>query len=243
MKKSTNFDIPVVILCGGKGTRLGHLTEKLPKPLVEIGNKPILWHVMKIYAEQGCKEFILCLGYKKEKIKRYFKDHNHEGWKIHFIDTGLESTKSERLQRIRRLIKTPDFFLAYGDDVADINLKALYKTHQRSQCLVTITVVKMVSDFGLVDLDRRHRIIGFKEKPVLDIWMNGGFMAMSTKIFDHLNVGELEQEVFERLVRLKQIGAYKHHGQWKTMNTLKDNLELNKLWGSKRAFWKTWEGV
>jgi len=237
------LNIPVVILCGGKGTRMGTLTEEIPKPLISIGDKPILWHVMKIYASHGFNNFILCLGDKGDKIRAYFQNNNHERWDIQFVDTGLESTKSKRIQQIKSLIKGDKFFLAYGDDVADVNLSKLLKFHEYMGLTVTVTIVKMVSQFGLVEIDEENVITEFKEKPLLDKWMNGGFMVMDRKIFDYLILGELEKEVFEKVVKLKQICAYKHNGQWSTMNTLKDNIELNTLWDNGKAFWKIWEVV
>ncbi|NOX97921.1 MAG: NTP transferase domain-containing protein [Nitrospirae bacterium] len=235
------MDIPVVILCGGKGERIGRITEEIPKPLIRVGDRPILWHVMKIYASQGFNHFILCLGYKGEKIKEYFENNNDEGWQIQFVDTGLESTKSERIQQIKDLIKGDSFFLAYGDDVANINLPDLLKFHKRMGLTATITIVRMISHFGLVTIDEKNIITEFKEKPLLDEWMNGGFMVMDKKIFDCLTLGELEKEIFEKLVELKQICAYKHKREWKSMNTLKDNIRLNILWNKGKAFWKIWE--
>jgi len=235
------LDIPVVILCGGKGTRIGRLTDEIPKPLIKIGDKPILWHIMKIYESQGFNSFILCLGYKGKKLKDYFKNNSDERWNIQFVDTGLEITKSERIQRVKNRIKEGKFFLAYGDDVADVDLNKLLEFHEYMGLIATITAVKMTSQFGLVEIDEKNVIKEFKEKPILDKWMNGGFMVMDRKIFDYLMLGELEKEVFEKLVKLKQICAYKHNGKWSTMNTLKDNIELNELWNNGKAFWKIWE--
>lgn len=234
------LDIPVVILCGGKGIRIGQLTEKIPKPLLKVGDKPILWHVMKIYRSQGVNNFVLCLGYKGEEIREYFRNNNDEGWNIQFVETGLESTKSERLQQVKDLIKGDIFFLAYGDDVANINLHKLLKVHKNMGLNATITIVRMISEFGLVETDKKNFVTAFKEKPLLDKWMNGGFMVMNKNIFHYLKLGELEKEVFEKLVKLKQIGVYKHPGKWMAMNTLKDNIELNALWDKGVAFWKIW---
>jgi glucose-1-phosphate cytidylyltransferase len=230
----------VVILCGGKGTRMGSSTEGLPKPLIPIGEKPVLWHVMKIYSTQGFKDFILCLGYKGEKIKDYFKKNNEEDWNIQFVDTGEKTSKSGRIKQISSLIKGENFFLAYSDDISNVDLNKLLKFHEYMGLTATITAVRLISPFGVVEMDEENIITEFKEKPVLDKWMNGGFMVLNKKIFDYLDIGELENEVFEKLVELKQICAYKHKGEWKTMNTLKDNIELNKLWDNGKAFWKIW---
>lgn len=234
------MDIPVVILCGGKGTRVGKISQEIPKPLLEVGGKPILWHVMKIYASQGYKRFILCLGYKGSQIESYFRKHNSERWQIDFVDTGLDTPKTRRVAKIRNLISEENFFLAYGDDVADINLERLVKLHLKHNVIATITAVKMASDFGIVEIGKNNRISRFKEKPHLDKWMNGGFMVMNRKIFNYLNAGELETDVFKKLVAAHELTAYKHFGQWKTMNTLKDNIELNAIWKEGKAFWKKW---
>lgn len=234
-------DIPAVILCGGKGTRMGPLTKELPKPLISIGGKPILWHIMKIYASQGVKNFILCLGYKGNKIKEFFENNNNEKWNIQFIDTGIESTKSERLQKIKNLIPENVFFLAYGDDVANINLADLLDFHKSKRVIVTITAVRMLSPFGILEIDNMTDLIkDFKEKPKLDIWMSGGFMVISKEIFEYLKLGELENQVFNKLVEEKKICAYKHNGDWRSMNTLKEITELNSLWENGDAFWKIW---
>ena len=238
MKEIPN--IPVVILCGGKGVRIGGLSEKVPKPLVQVGGKAILWHVMKIYASQGFSDFILCLGYKGGQIREHFENNNDENWKIQFVDTGLESSKSQRLQKVKDKIQSDIFFLAYGDDVADIKLHDLLRFHQEKGLVATITAVRMISYFGLVEMNERGIIEEFKEKPVTNKWMNGGFMVMSKNIFDYLHLGELEKEVFKKLVQLKQMCAYRHPGRWLTMNTLKDNLELNELWDKGNVFWKVW---
>lgn len=230
----------VVILCGGKGTRMGSSAENLPKALIPIGEKPVLWHVMKIYSAQGFKDFILCLGYNGEKIKEYFEKNNHEEWNIEFVDTGENTSKSGRIKQIKNLIKGENFFLSYSDDISNVDLNKLLKFHEYMGLTVTITSVRLFSLFGVVEMDEENNITKFEEKPFLDKWMNGGFMVLNKKIFDFLNVGELENEVFEKLVKLKQICAYKHNGEWKTMNTLKDNIELNRVWNTGKAFWKVW---
>ena len=229
-----------VILCGGKGTRMSAISEKIPKPLVEIGGKPVIWHIMKIFESQGFGEFILCLGYKGEEIRKYFEKNPIDECRIDFVDTGEESSKAERVAKVKDLIKDENFFLAYGDDLSDINLAKLKEFHEANKKIATITAVKVLSPFGILETDSSNEITNFREKPVLDYWMNGGFMVLNKKIFDYLSEGELEKEVFEKLVREKQIQAFKHLGGWKTMNTLKDNQELNELWEQNKAFWKKW---
>jgi len=232
-----------VILCGGRGTRMDNLGEELPKPLIKIGEKPVLWHIMNLYSNQGHKEFILLLGHLGHKIKQYFEEEKEPGWLITFVDTGLDVSKSERVSKIKNMMNEDNFFLAYGDDLADINLYKLLKFHEYMENVVTITSVRARSDFGILEMDEDQRIINFREKPILDYWMNGGFMVVNKSIFNYLNYGELEREVFERLVQEKKIGTYKHKGNWKSMNTLKDNLELNSLWQEGKAFWRVENNV
>jgi len=233
--------LPVVILCGGRGLRFGPVTERIPKPLIPVGDEPILWHVMKIYASFGCREFILCLGHRKEKIQRYFTRKCPREWRIHFVDTGLQSTKAERLRRVRGLIRTKEFFVAYGDDVADVDISKLLAFHRRHTGIVTVTAVRRESDFGVLDIGRSGTITRFIEKPLLKVWINGGFMVMSKKIFSCLGKGELESDIFHGLARRGAIAAYRHRGAWKAMNTLKDQAELTRLWEEGPAFWKVWK--
>lgn len=231
-------EMKVVILCGGKGSRMGQACENLPKPLIEIGNKPVLWHIMKFYSAQGYNEFILLTGYKKDKIQEYFDDNKEKEWDITFVDTGLDTSKSKRILQIKEMIDDNIFFLSYGDDLSDIDLSKLRKQHESTDHIVTLSAVRLVSQFGIMDIDKDKNITSFKEKPVLDYWMNGGFMIVNKKIFDYLHLGELEEEVFNQLVMDKMIGSYQHYGNWKTMNTLKDNIELNQIWESGNAFWR-----
>ena len=220
---------------------MGEASEKIPKPMLPVGEKPILWHIMKIYAAQGFNDFILCLGYKGDKIKEYFEKNNHENWKIHFVDTGEHATKSERLAKVKGLITGENFFLSYGDDLADIDFNKLLKFHEYMGLTATITGVRLLSAFGIVEMTEENIITNFREKPVLEHWMNGGFMVLNKKIFDHLHLGELEDKIFPILAKEGKICAYKHKGEWKSMNTLKDNIDLNEMWANKKAFWKIWE--
>lgn len=228
-----------VIFCGGKGTRMGESSEKTPKPMIPIGDKPILWHIMKIYASQGFTDFILCLGHKGEKIREYF-EKNNQGWNIQFVDTGEDAKKSDRLKLVKDIIKGDSFFLTYGDGIADIDLKKLLKFHEYMDVTATITAVKLPSAFGIAHINEDNLVHKFQEKPILDYFINGGFMVMNKSIFNYLHKGELENEVFEQLTQIKQICAYKHRGGWKSMDTLKENIELNDMWSNKKAFWKIW---
>ena len=233
----------VAILCGGKGTRLKELTEDLPKPLVEIGGKPIIWHIMKIYSHYGFNDFILCLGYKGKLIEEYFsKSSNKEQkWNIEFVDTGENSNKGQRVKKIEKYIKEDNFFVAYGDDVSDVNIKKVLEHHLKSSKIVTLTAVNPESQFGIMEINSSNEIIEFREKPKLDHWINGGFFIFSKKIFGYLKDNyDLETDAFGALVKEKQISAFKHDGFWKCMNTFKDTMELNELWNRNKAPWKVW---
>jgi len=229
----------VVILCGGKGTRLKEYTEDIPKPLIEIGGKPILWHIMKIYTHYGFNDFILCLGYKGKLIEKYFKNNNHENWNIEFVDTGEKSNKGQRIKKIEPYIKEDNFFVAYGDDVADINIKKTLEYHKEKGKIITLTAVNPESQFGIMEINNNDEITKFKEKPKLDHWINGGFFIFNKRIFNYINDDyDLEKETFNNLVKEKQICAFKHMGFWKCMNTFKDTIELNELWKKNKAPWK-----
>lgn len=230
----------VVILCGGKGTRMGN--DELPKALFSIGNRPILWHVMNIYAHYGFCDFILCLGYKANKIKDYFK--KIKNWKITFADTGLNTNTGGRIKRIEHLIKTDLFFATYGDGLADINLTNLLEFHKSHKRIATITVVRPYSPFGIAGVDSKTQAVThFEEKPILDHWINGGFFVFNKEVFDYLKEKDiLERHSFARLLKDKQISAFKHKGFWKCMDTYKDNLELSEIWRKGKAPWVRKEG-
>lgn len=231
----------VVILCGGKGTRLSEHTESIPKPLVGIGDKPILWHIMKCYFYYGYNDFILCLGYKGKLIEEYFKNNNEENWNIKFVDTGEESNKGQRIKKIEKHIKDENFFLAYGDDVANVNINEVLDYHLRKGKIVTLISVNPLSQFGILEMNENNEIIKFKEKPKLNHWINGGFFVCNKKIFNYIKDNyDLEKETFEELVKEKQICAFKHNGFWKCMNTFKDVMELNEIWKQNKAPWKVW---
>lgn len=236
--------VKTVILCGGEGTRLREYTEAIPKPLVEVGGKPILWHIMKIYSHYGYDDFVLLLGYKGEKIKEYFEKiekNNSEGWSIEFLDTGEKSSKAERLMQAEKHITDDDFLLAYGDDVSDVNIKKVVELHRKSGKTVTLTAVNPESQFGILQLSG-ETVTGFVEKPKLESWINGGFFAMSSRIFGFLKKGnELEDETFRELAGKGEIIAYRHSGFWRCMNVFKDVAELNELWEKGNAPWKVWE--
>jgi glucose-1-phosphate cytidylyltransferase len=256
----------VVILCGGKGTRLREETEYRPKPLVSIGGKPILWHIMKTYSAYGFHDFVLCLGYKGEMIKDYFinydllnsdftielgskqivKDnvvHDEAKWRVSLVDTGLETMTGGRLALIRKYVQADEaFMVTYGDGVSDVNIDDLLDFHRRSGRTATLTGVHPVGRFGelAVEGDAVRR---FAEKPASsDSWINGGFFVMSPKIFDYIDGDEctFEREPLERLSAEDQLGVYRHPGYWQCMDTLRDMEILKQQWASGAAPWKVW---
>ena len=231
--------IKTVILCGGKGTRMGN--DELPKALFSIGGRPVLWHIMKIYAHYGFKDFILCLGYKGHKIKEYFA--KVKDWHIRFVETGLDTNTGGRIMKIESHIKEETFFATYGDGLADININALLKFHKAHKKTATLTAVKPFSPFGIVGIaTRSDTVTHFEEKPVLDHWINGGFFVFEKKIFDYIKEGDiLEKNTFNRVIKTKNLAAYKHGGFWECMDTYKDNLRLNQLWDEKKAPWAIWK--
>ncbi len=225
----------VVILCGGKGIRLWPTTEKIPKPLIPVGDKPILWHIIKKYSRHGHKDFILCLGYLGNQIKEFFQNPKNveNDWNITFVDTGLNSSKAERLRRIQKFIKGSNFFVAYGDDLSDVDVNEVLKFHQKNNKIVTLTAVNPISNFGILEINGNTEIVKFKEKPKLNHWINGGYFVFNKRIFDFLKEGwDLETDVFDCLTKKREIVAFKHDGFWRYMNTLKDVNELNEMWKS-----------
>ncbi len=225
-----------VILCGGKGARLSGYTEEIPKPLVQVGNRPILHHLMDLYASFGHKEFILCIGYKGQKIKDYFKSNKE--WSIKFADAGEDANKAERLLKARDLIKGSTFLVSYGDDLTDVDINAIIDFHKKNKKAVTLTAVPLLSQFGILEINNKDEVTSFKEKPKLNHWMNGGFYVMEKKIFSYIKPGyDLEKETFEDLAKERQIAAFMHDGFWKSMNTLKDVIELNGMFKEGSTPW------
>ncbi len=260
------IDIPVVILAGGLGTRLREQTEFIPKPMVPVGGKPILWHIMKTYAHYGFKRFIICLGYKGNVIKEYFfhynimnsdftvklgggdlKIHNShcaEDWEVTLAETGSKSMTGARVKCVESKIDTDLFMLTYGDGVADINIQELFEFHRAHKKLATITGVRPPSRFGELVADD-NKVIEFSEKPQENSAMiNGGYMLFDKKIFDHIS-GDincvLEKDVLEPLARSGELMVFRHDGFWQCMDTLRDMNFLNDKWDTGKAQWKVWE--
>ena len=204
--------------------------------MINVGHKPILWHLVSIYKKFGHKDFIFCLGYKGDKIKKYFQ--NEKDINIEFVDTGLETNKAERIQKIKHLIKDDNFFVTYGDDLSDIDINKLQQFHKKHKKIVTLTAVNPESQYGILDLNNKYEVIGFKEKPKLDKYINGGFYVFNKKIFKYMKKGyDLESDVLRDLAKDKQIAAFKHKSFWKCMNTLKDVIELNELYKKGQLKW------
>jgi glucose-1-phosphate cytidylyltransferase len=220
-----------VILCGGRGTRLGDHGRSVPKALIKIGEKPILWHLLGIYRRHGVDDFVLCLGYLGDEIRRYFENSEY-GDKTTFVDTGVDTNTGGRLFRVRDALANDDIFcVTYGDGLADVDISKLVGFHRSHGKIATITAVHPHSNFGIIEIDPDSSVTRFREKPVLREWINGGFFVFDRRIFDYLDDDvTLEREPFEALSREGQMMAYKHEGFWKCMDTFKDNLEFEQIW-------------
>jgi len=233
-----------VILCGGRGTRLGEHGTAVPKALLEIGGSPILWHILKLYSHYGLNDFVLCLGHLGEKIKQFFSadDVRENDWQIAMSDTGLETNTGGRIHRIRDHLEGEGVFcVTYGDGLADIDLKALIAYHLGHGRIGTLVAAKPRSGFGVLELDQDDSVTEFREKPPLDHWINGGFFVFNRQILDYLSDDVvLEREPLEALVSERQLMAYRHGGFWKCLDTYKDYLELNQMYDSGQAAWKVW---
>jgi glucose-1-phosphate cytidylyltransferase len=232
----------VVILCGGKGERLREHTETIPKPLVEVGNKPILWHIMKIYSHYGYNNFVLCLGYKGDKIKEYFSKETKEKWNIEFVDTGPDTNTGGRIKKIEKYIDTDDFLATYGDGVSDINIKELIEFHKKQGKIVTMTCTNIRSNFGIVNIDDKNMVVGFDEKPFIDMWINGGFFVFNKKIFNYLDKNSiLENQPLKQLAKERELIAFRYKGFWECMDTYKDTRVLNEMCDKGKAQWMVWD--
>lgn len=254
----------VVILAGGLGTRLAEETEVKPKPMVEIGGRPILWHIMKHHAYYDFKEFFIALGYKGESIKRFFLDYCHlngdltvrlarneverhteqtDDWTVHLIDTGQDTLTGGRVKRLEPWLKDGTFMLTYGDGVSDVNLADLLRFHRAQGRIATVTAVRPPARFGGL-IFNGDLVAEFTEKPQIgEGWINGGFMVFEPGVFDYLEGDHsiLEAHALERLAADRQLAAYRHEGFWQCMDTLRDKRLLESLWQERRAPWKVWE--
>lgn len=258
----------VVILAGGFGTRISEESHLKPKPMIEIGERPILWHIMKIYSYYGFNDFVICLGYKGYCIKEYFAHyflhesnitfdfrnnneriiHNHsaEPWRVTLVNTGLETMTGGRVKRAMPYIGNEPFMLTYGDGVSNVNIKELVEFHKSCGRIATVTSVQPVGRFGALDLSETDEVLGFQEKPKGDgLWINAGFFVLEPQIFDYIKGDStiLERDPLENLVKEGQLMAFKHQGFWQPMDTMRDKNYLEELWESGKAPWKKWDDV
>lgn len=257
----------VVILAGGLGTRISEESHLIPKPMIEIGGSPILWHIMKYYSCFGFNDFIICCGYKGYVIKEYFADyylhrsditfdfskcnemtiHNNiaEPWRVTLVDTGLNTQTGGRIKRIQKYTGTEPFLMTYGDGVSNIDLNALIKKHRESKNVVTLSAIQPGGRFGVLDIDESDiKVTGFREKATEDGgWVNAGFMIMEPQIFDYIDedMTILEREPLENLSKEGKLGVYKHYDFWQCMDTQRDKGYLENYWSSGKAAWKVWE--
>ena len=238
----------VVIFCGGEGTRLREETEFRPKPMVNIGEKPILWHIMKIYSHYGFKEFVLCLGYKGEKIKEYFNNKNPDvpkDWVVTPVDTGERAEKGARLKKIQKYITDATFMVTYGDGLANVDIAKLLDFHAGHGKLATMTGVHPRSSFGEVRFDEDNTVTRFIEKPQFSAeTINGGFFVLKTEILSRLKDEDdcdFEDGILTELVEDREVKVFKHDGWWACMDTYRDMLYLNELWDTGKALWKVWK--
>jgi glucose-1-phosphate cytidylyltransferase len=254
----------VVILAGGFGTRFSEETDIKPKPMIDIGGRPILWHVMKIYSTFGFNEFIICLGYKGYVIKEYFQNYflhqsdvtfdmknngvqyhssKAEPWQVTLIDTGANSMTGGRIKRIKSYVGNGPFMMTYGDGVGDVDIRKLVELHRSHGKLATVTAVQPTGRFGAMDLSGDTTVHSFEEKPRGDgAWINGGFFVLEQGIFDYIEGDSImwERGPMEKLASDGQLSAYKHFGFWKPMDTLRDKIDLETMWNSQKAPWKIW---
>jgi glucose-1-phosphate cytidylyltransferase len=253
-----------VILAGGLGTRISEDTSSRPKPMIEIGGKPILWHILKTYSHHGINDFIICCGYKGYVIKEYFANYflhmsditfdmsnnsmevhqkNAEPWKVTLVDTGENTMTGGRLKRVRQYLNDDeDFCFTYGDGVGDVDITETIKFHKQQNTLATLSAMQPPGRFGALGLSN-NKVHGFQEKPQGDGgWINGGFFVMSPKVIDYIGGDQIvwEKEPMERLAKDNQLSAYFHHGFWQPMDTLRDKVHLEELWQAGNAPWKVW---
>jgi glucose-1-phosphate cytidylyltransferase len=254
-------NIPTIILCGGMGTRMKEETEFKPKPLVSVGGKPILWHIMKTYAYYGYNHFILALGYKGDMIKDYFLNqgaflndftietstnkiqfhcNKADDFKITFVDTGSESQTGERILKVREYVEGEEFMITYGDGVSDINIEDLVQFHKRQGTMGTITGVHPHSKYGLVKIDEKTNLVEkFDQKPLMYDYVSGGFMVLNKRSFDYFDEGPMEDGLI-KMAGEKKLSVYRHEGFWKPMDTYREMEELNNLWETEKP-WAVWE--
>jgi len=231
-----------VILAGGRGTRLSEETQMRPKPMLKIGEKPVLWHIMKIFSHYNINDFVICCGYRGEIIKEYFENIS-EKWNIDLVDTGLDTMTGGRIKRIQKYIDNKRFFLLYGDDLKSVNIPELLNFHIKNKKLVTVTAAQPPGRFGILKLDEDN-VIEMREKPPGDeSWINGGYYVLEPEIFNYLSKDSdvWEGEPLHKLIKEKQVSAFKYNGIYQPLDTLRDKINLEKMWDDGNPYWKVWE--
>ena len=257
----------VVILCGGKGTRMREETEFRPKPMVDIGGKPVLWHIMKRYAHFGFHDYILCLGYRSNYIKDYFlnyeamnndctitlgsshqityhEQHKESDFRVTLAETGLETMTGGRIKRVAKYVDDDTFLLTYGDGLCDVDIAKVLAFHKAHGKLMTVTSVRPASRFGILEIGENNRVDSFFEKPQLDGWISAGYFVCNRKVFDYIDADDsitFEREPMERLAHEGQLVAYKHDGFFYAMDTFREYQYLNEVWDEGKAPWKIWD--
>jgi len=255
--------LPAVILAGGLGTRIREETEFKPKPMVDVGGRPVLWHIMKHLSTYGINRFVICVGYKGDVIRDYFlnyrarnndftlqlgtpdhlifhSDHEESNWSVTIAETGALTNTGGRVSKIQEYVEGEDFLCTYGDGLSDIDINALQEKAKTNNKIATVTAVRPLSRFGIMELDQNSNVVSFKEKPRDEGWVNGGFFIFKPQIFNYLTHDiVLENEPLQTLAAEKQLGAFKHEGFWQPMDTFRESKILNELWDSGRAPWRT----
>ena len=231
-----------VILAGGRGTRLVEETKSKPKPMVKIGDKPVLWHIMKIFSHYNINEFVLCCGYKYEIIKEYFENIS-EKWSVEVVDTGLDTMTGGRIKRIEKYINNEKFFLLYGDDLKSVNITELLNFHTKNKKFVTVTAAQPPGRFGILKLEEDN-VVEMREKPPGDEnWINGGYYILEPEIFNYISKDSdiWENGPLNKLIEEKQVSAFKYTGIYQPLDTLNDKIDLEKMWNDGKPYWKIWE--
>ena len=235
-------NLKAVILAGGRGTRLSEETQTRPKPMIKIGEKPALWHIMKIYSTYGINDFVVCCGYKGEVIKEYFENIS-EDWNVELVDTGLDTMTGGRIKRIEKNVSNEKFFLSYGDDLKPDNITELLDFHTKNEKLVTVTAAQPPGRFGILKLEKNN-VIEMREKPPGDdTWINGGYYVLESEIFNYLSQDSdvWENEPLNKLIKENQVSAFKYNGIYQPLDTLNDKRNLEKMWNDGKPYWKVWE--
>ena len=234
--------VKAVILAGGLGTRIAEETQYIPKPMIEIGGMPMLWHIMKIYSSYGINDFIICCGYRAEVIKEYFNSFDSGKWTVQLVDTGLNTMTGGRLKKIQEYVGDETFCFTYGDGLANVSITELINFHKKNKTIATVTAVQPPARFGALELNQ-NKVVSFTEKPPGDgNWINGGYFVLEPSVFEYLNDDSTvwEKEPVENLARDDQLSAYRHSGFWQPLDTLREKNKLEKLWSSGQAPWKVW---